>query len=192
MEKNYYEILEVDKKASQEIIKKAYSTLAKKYHPDLQPDSQKNIAEEKFKLVNEAYETLSNDELRKQYDSSLNNNFVPKELYDSLYEENQKLKNIINKINVSNSQASNQTKNYNQAKTTYQNYQQPMYTYYRNPNPNYTNFSSPRYDDNYKIKKTPKDYFKNILSILITVIIVIIIWNTPIVKSIINLIFSAF
>lgn len=42
MEKNYYEILEVDKNASPEIIKKAYSTLAKKYHPDLQPE-EKNM-----------------------------------------------------------------------------------------------------------------------------------------------------
>ena len=41
--KNYYEILEVDRKASPEVIDKAYKTLAKKYHPDLQDENNKNI-----------------------------------------------------------------------------------------------------------------------------------------------------
>ena len=51
MEKNYYEILEVDKHASSDIIKKAYTTLAKKYHPDLQEESQKESAGEKLKEI---------------------------------------------------------------------------------------------------------------------------------------------
>ena len=42
MEKNYYDILEVNKNASQEIIEKAYKTLVKKYHPDLQDNNLKN------------------------------------------------------------------------------------------------------------------------------------------------------
>lgn len=41
MNKNYYKILEVDSSASPEVIEKAYKTLAKKYHPDLQEESQK-------------------------------------------------------------------------------------------------------------------------------------------------------
>ena len=49
--KNYYEILEVDRNASKEIIEKAYKTLAKKYHPDVQEQNQKKIAEEKMKLI---------------------------------------------------------------------------------------------------------------------------------------------
>ena len=78
--KNYYEILEVDKHASSDIIKKAYTTLAKKYHPDLQPDDQKEDAKKKLQKINEAYETLSNEELRKEYgveihDDKLNGDF---------------------------------------------------------------------------------------------------------------------
>ena len=76
MEENYYEILEVNKNASPEIIEKAYKTLVKKYHPDLQEDNLKNIYEEKIKKINEAYDILSNSEKRKNYDLNLNNNFI--------------------------------------------------------------------------------------------------------------------
>lgn len=65
--KDYYSILGVDKKATQEEIKKAYRKLANKYHPDKNPDSK--TAEDKFKEVNEANEVLSNPDKRKQYDT---------------------------------------------------------------------------------------------------------------------------
>lgn len=68
--KNYYEILEVNKNASQETIAKVYKFLAKKYHPDANPDN-KQEAEEKFKEISEAYEILSNEEKRKEYDEEL-------------------------------------------------------------------------------------------------------------------------
>lgn len=64
--RDYYEILGVDKKASQDEIKKAYRKLAKKYHPDAHPGDK--AAEEKFKEANEAYEVLGNEEKRKKYD----------------------------------------------------------------------------------------------------------------------------
>ncbi len=64
--KDYYKILGIDKKATQDEIKKAYRTLAVKLHPDKNPDNKE--AEEKFKLVNEANGVLSNPEKRKQYD----------------------------------------------------------------------------------------------------------------------------
>ena len=65
--KDYYGILGVDKKASQEEIKKAYRKLAKKYHPDANPGNKE--AEEKFKDISEAYEVLGDEEKRKQYDT---------------------------------------------------------------------------------------------------------------------------
>jgi len=61
-----YEVLGVPKDASPEQIKKAYRELAFKYHPDRNPDS--TAAEEKFKLVNEAYSTLSDSEKKSRYD----------------------------------------------------------------------------------------------------------------------------
>ena len=64
--KDYYKVLGVDKKASQEEIKKAYRILAVKHHPDKNPGNKE--AEEKFKLANEANEILSNPKKRKKYD----------------------------------------------------------------------------------------------------------------------------
>ena len=64
--RDYYEVLGVSRDASQEEIKKAYKKLAKKYHPDLNPDSK--TAEEKFKEVNEAFNVLSDENARAHYD----------------------------------------------------------------------------------------------------------------------------
>ena len=61
-----YEVLGVQKDASPEQIKKAYRELALKYHPDRNPDN--TAAEEKFKLVNEAYSTLSDPDKKSRYD----------------------------------------------------------------------------------------------------------------------------
>ena len=63
---DYYKILEIDKSATEADIKKAYRKLARKYHPDLNPND--NDAERKFKELNEANEVLSNLENRKKYD----------------------------------------------------------------------------------------------------------------------------
>ncbi len=64
--KDYYKVLSVDKKASQDEIKKAYRKLAVQHHPDKNPGNKE--AEEKFKLANEANEVLGDPEKRKKYD----------------------------------------------------------------------------------------------------------------------------
>ncbi len=64
--RDYYEVLGVSKSASEDEIKKAFRKMARKYHPDVNRDNPE--AEEKFKEVNEAYEVLSNQERRAQYD----------------------------------------------------------------------------------------------------------------------------
>lgn len=118
---NYYEILEVSQNASKEVIDRAYKVLAKKYHPDLQQPNQRKSAEEKLKKINEAYETLSDEFKRKQYDEKLSREIniqnkkvldETKEDYDKVYKERESLKkqlqyerqhkNIVNNTDVSN------------------------------------------------------------------------------------------
>ena len=69
--KNYYELLEVNPKASKEIIEKAYKVLIKQCHPDGYIGEEKVFAEEKTRELNEAYHILSDDFLRSQYDLEL-------------------------------------------------------------------------------------------------------------------------
>lgn len=71
MAKNYYEVLGVDKKASQDDIKAAYRKLARQYHPDLHPNDEE--CAKKFKEINEANEVLSDPQKRQQYDMELEN-----------------------------------------------------------------------------------------------------------------------
>ncbi len=85
--KDYYKILEIDKKATPEEIKKAYRVLAKKNHPDKNLGDKK--AEERFKLINEANEVLGNPEKRKQYDELGENWQQNRQAYDQKQNPNQ-------------------------------------------------------------------------------------------------------
>ena len=117
MEKNYYQILQVDLNASSEIIDKAYKTLIKKYHPDLQTEENKAYATEMIKKLNEAYEILSNDEKRRLYDINLNKNNISIEEYNNLYNQNIELKNQLNNTTTTNN---------NYYKKNYNNHKEPI------------------------------------------------------------------
>ena len=163
MEKNYYEILEVDKHASSDIIKKAYTTLAKKYHPDLQPDDQKEDAKKKLQKINEAYETLSNEELRKEYDTSLSNTIIPIEQYNAIFLENQKLKNIINEFHKQYLRNNYEIIDRDNNSTSKDNYINE-----KDSNNEYNKYSD---KDNFSINNSLERNIKNIIAIILTFLI---------------------
>ena len=66
MARDYYEALGVDRSADQSEIQRAYRKLARQYHPDVNKDPG---AEERFKEISEAYDVLSDPELRRKYDA---------------------------------------------------------------------------------------------------------------------------
>ena len=73
--KDYYKILNIDKSATKEDIKKSYRKLSKKYHPDVNPNGEKM-----FKDITEAYEVLSNDNKRREYDN-------PKDTFSDFFQQ---------------------------------------------------------------------------------------------------------
>ena len=85
--KDFYAILGVDKSSNKEQIKSAYKKLALKYHPDKNMEN-KDEAEKKFKEISEAYEILSDDEKRRNYDNGQNiviNNRNPFDIFETMF-----------------------------------------------------------------------------------------------------------
>ena len=139
MEKNYYEILEVDKNASKEIIDKAYKTLAKRYHPDVQTQEGKEQKEELMKKVNEAYDVLSDENKRTAYNQQLASQNVSMDEYQKILLENELLKQQLEtaRQNIQNNRVYQQNTYSNEQRNTTPNVgQQTNFTAnqpYQNP-----------------------------------------------------------
>lgn len=91
---NYYEILEINSSASEEVIKAAYKALIKKYHPD--NGSEKDPTGEKMRMVNEAYSILSNLQKRQEYDYKMK--FSENKTKDQFTEDYKATKTEENKV----------------------------------------------------------------------------------------------
>lgn len=192
--KNYYDELEVSKKASKEVIEKVYKVLAKKYHPDTTNEIDKQVAEEKFKIISEAYEILSDEEKRKNYDIELeqSNPTISYEEYIDVVNQRDALNTALNKLKNSstttqynhipynkvdldaNSTNTNTTaksnNNYNNQNYTSNNSNRPKKTYY------YTNTGKPASAFDY-FKYKVKEFFTNLSILLLSILAAILIFN---------------
>lgn len=188
--KNYYEILEVDIHASSEVIDKAFKVLAKKYHPDTQELDKKEWAEEQFKLLNEAYEVLSDVTKRDEYTKELE--FDKNRQLEALMLKNANLEVQVEDLqselealrHSSTNPSSFDNSNYHQPQYQNQAYRQNFY----NPNspPQYTvheqTYSEePVYYESYyhPIKSKLKSFLAFCITLAIIVLIGFILWKIP-------------
>ncbi len=185
--KNYYELLEVNPKASKEVIKKVFKYKIKQNHPDLFTGDEKIVAEEKVKDLNIAYEILSDDEKRKNYDLEIKNEYESEytNIIENLKNENTFLKeklmasqNIINQFLMQNEE-------------NYSNYNN-----YSNEKQNNTTLTSNNktiyYKKNSKISGLKNLFFKLMLTaiiILLGITIIINLFLRPLAFSIFGLIY---
>lgn len=186
--KNYYEILEVDKNASQEVIEKAYKALAKKYHPDLQQGAQKQEYAEKMKIINEAYDVLSDSFKREQYNQKLQNEqaqsqTISREEQERIMQENYALKQQINKMgnnrNYNNNQQVDQGTILNMSRVLEQQIRAAQRQAYHDA------YVQDIKNRGYKIKYKHdlKYYLKLLLVIAITIFVLFLIYQIPVVKN---------
>lgn len=187
--KNYYEILEVDQKASQEIIEKAYRILVKRYHPDLQG----NEYEKEMKEINEAYAVLSDEYKRNQYDEQLQAETIPILEYEKIKKENVVLRNKLQKLTTSFQQNTQSNVEVNivdrkkpqQVGNTFSNMGKVFYNEVKRTTKPNNNTYNQQYSQEYVQNKEQKDikyYLKLAGYIIVTIIILILIYQIPIVK----------
>ena len=178
--KNYYDELEVSKNASPEIINKAYKVLAKKYHPDTTTEN-KQEAEERFKKISEAYETLSNKQKRTEYDNSLQPE-INIDDYNKILADNKKLAtellNLKSQLDNINSRQNNYSTINHNANNNFSSGNHPPnnQTVY-----NRVVYTNPRSTKSYSfidiIKFKLNNLFKNILALILTVALIFIIFS---------------
>ena len=173
--KNYYEILEVNKKASKEVIEKAYKVLVKKYHPDLYSGQKKEYAEKKIKEINEAYNVLTDEFMKEQYDAELE-----KQEQETLYRKygNQQSNNT----NVQNKNTNNNNKSSEQEKEV-QDFNERMKKHKVGSFSGIIELCKEIYKNKPKrdeIKElTKKDILALILTIIVVILIGIALWFIP-------------
>lgn len=186
--KNYYEILEVDKNASQEVIEKAYKALAKKYHPDLQQGIKKQEYAEKMKVINEAYDILSDSFKREQYNQKLQNEqaqsqTISREEQERIMQENYELKQQLNKMgnncNYNNNQPRDEGTILNMSRVLEQQIRAAQRQAYQDA------YIEDMRNRGYKIryKHSLKYYLKLLLVIAITIFAFFLIYQIPVVKD---------
>ena len=174
--KNYYEILEVNKKASTEVIEKAYKTLVKKYHPDLQNTPQGKLnSEAKIKEINEAYEILRNNEKRAEYDTTL----ADAEALEKERIIQEQLERELRNQNVNNSNSNN---NNNVDKQFQQDYEDAINKAYHDA------YIQDMKNRGYRIryKKTWNERVRSLIALLITIGIILLVLQIPFVKDYFN------
>ena len=180
--KNYYEILEVNKKASKEVIEKAYKVLVKKYHPDLYTGQKKNYAEEKIKEINEAYSVLIDEFMKEQYDSELEKQ-EQAELYKK-YNQKQTDNNLNDNVNSTNNNKK-ENKNYKsqQNKKEVDDFNERMKKHKVGSFSGIVELCKELYKNKPKreeIKEiTKKDVIALILTIIVVILIGIALWYIP-------------
>ncbi len=206
MNKNYYDILQINQNASPEIIEKAYKTLAKKYHPDLQEEHNKKEAEEILKAINEAYEILSNPDKKLLYDQNLKNETISQEDYDKIYAQNEELKKKLNNLN-NNTAPSINLNSFNNSGSKESQLDQEYLDKIKKEEQELElrkqqlqyqeqleQAKQKAYHDAYiqdlknrgykiKYKKSFKDYLKGIIFIILIIIVLILLWHVPFIQN---------
>lgn len=192
MNKNYYDILQVNRNASDEIIEKAYKTLAKKYHPDLQTEENKKQSEEILKEINEAYETLSNPDKKKAYDTSLseqekqtttsnndNTNTTysvsPSEDNDLRYQQQE----LLRQQQLQQERQYQIQLQHEQELAYQQQLEQARQQAYHDA------YIQDLKNRGYKIryKRTLKDYITSAISVMITILVLFLLWQIPFIQN---------